>query len=76
LPDEQIARLEGIGLVRLGLEVLDERSREVLRLKFTENLSYKEISARTGLKIGHVGYLLHHALKTMAEELSKNGVVP
>jgi RNA polymerase sigma-70 factor (ECF subfamily) len=76
LPDEQIARLEGIGLVRLGMEVLDERSREVLRLKFTENLSYKEISARTGLKIGHVGYLLHHALKTMAEELSKNGVVP
>jgi RNA polymerase sigma-70 factor (ECF subfamily) len=76
LPDEQIARLEGIGLVRLGMEVLDERSREVLRLKFTEDLSYKEISARTGLKIGHVGYLLHHALKTMAEELSKNGVVP
>src|ERR1700730_13522993 len=38
LPDEQIARLEGIGLIRLGMEVLDERSREVLRLKFTENL--------------------------------------
>lgn len=76
LPDEQIARLEGIGLVRLGMEVLDERSREVLRLKFTENLSYKEISTRTGLTTGHVGYLLHHALKTMAEELSKNGVVP
>lgn len=76
LPDEQIARWEGIGLVRLGMETLDERSREVLRLKFTENLSYKEISERTGLKIGHVGYLLHHALKAMAEELSKNGVVP
>jgi RNA polymerase sigma-70 factor (ECF subfamily) len=75
LPDEQIARLEGIGLVRLGMEALDERSRELLRLKFTENLSYKEISARTGLKMGHVGYLIHHALKAMAEELSKNGVV-
>ena len=75
LPDEQIARLEGIGLVRLGMEALDERSREVLRLKFTENLSYKEISVRTGLKSGHVGYLLHHALKAMAEELLKNGVV-
>src|SRR6185437_12601783 len=34
LPDEQIARLEGIGLVRLGMKALDERSREVLRLKF------------------------------------------
>jgi RNA polymerase sigma-70 factor (ECF subfamily) len=74
LPDEQIVRSEGIGLVRLGMEALDERSREVLRLKFTENLSYKEISARTGLTTGHVGYLLHHALKSMAEELTRNGV--
>jgi RNA polymerase sigma factor (sigma-70 family) len=76
LPDEQIIRLEGIGLVRLSLETLDERSRELVRLKFTENMSYKEISAQTGLKIGHVGYLLHHALKIVAEELARNGVVP
>lgn len=76
LPDEEIQRWEGIGLVRLSLETLDERSRELVRLKFEENLSYKEISARTGLKVGHVGYLLHHALKEMAEELAKNGVVP
>src|SRR5579883_2568602 len=76
LPDEEIARWEGIGLVRLSLETLDERSRELVRLKFEENLSYKEISARTGLKVGHVGYLLHHALKGMADELARNGVVP
>src|SRR6516225_633416 len=75
LPDEQIVRLEGIGLVRLSLETLDDRSRELIRLKFNENLSYKEISARTGLTIGHVGYLLHHALKTIAGELAKNRVV-
>ena len=75
LPDEQIARWEGIGLVRLSLETLDERSRELVRLKFNEDLSYKEISARTGLKLGHVGYLLHHALKTIADELAKNGIV-
>jgi RNA polymerase sigma factor (sigma-70 family) len=76
LPDEQIARWEGIGLVRLSLESLDDRSRELIRLKFNEELSYKEISARTGLGIGHVGYLLHHALKAVADELAKNGVVP
>jgi RNA polymerase sigma factor (sigma-70 family) len=76
LPDEQVVRLEGIGLVRLSLETLDERSRELVRLKFDEDLSYKEISARTGLTVGHVGYLLHHALKTIAAELAKSGVVP
>jgi len=76
LPDEQLARIEGIGLVRLSLAALDERSRELIRLKFHENLSYAEISTRTGLKSGHVGYLLHHALKAIAAELTKTGVVP
>jgi RNA polymerase sigma factor (sigma-70 family) len=76
LPDEQIARWEGIGLVRLSLNALDDRSRELVRLKFNENLSYKEISTRTGLTTGNVGYLLHHALKAIAAELTKNGIVP
>ena len=76
LPDEQIVRWEGIGLVRLSLETLDERSRELIRLKFNDDLSYKEISTRTGLTVGHVGYLLHHALKAMAAELAKIGVMP
>lgn len=76
LPDEQIARWEGIGLVRLSLAALDERSRELVRLKFDEDLSYKEIGARTGLTAGNVGYLLHHALKAIAAELAKTGVVP
>jgi RNA polymerase sigma-70 factor (ECF subfamily) len=76
LPDEQIARWEGIGLVRLSLESLDDRSRELIRLKFNEDLSYKQISAHTGLTVGHVGYLLHHALKAVADELARNGVVP
>jgi RNA polymerase sigma factor (sigma-70 family) len=76
LPDEQIARLEGIGLVRLSLAALDGRSRELIRLKFNEDLSYAQISERTGLKTGHVGYLLHHALKAIAAELAKTGVVP
>ena len=76
LPDEQIARWETIGRVRLSLELLDERSRELIRLKFNEELSYKEISARTGLKVGHVGYLLHHALKDIADELTEEGTAP
>ena len=75
LPDEQIIRLEGIGLVRLSLETLDERSRELIRLKFNEDLTYKEIAARMDLTVGYVGYLLHHALKTIADELAKSGVI-
>ncbi len=76
LPDEQIARWEGIGLVRLSLQSLDERSRNLIRLKFIDELSYKEISLQTGLSVTHVGYLLHHAIKAVAAELAKSGVVP
>ncbi len=76
LPDEQIARWESMGHVRLSLRALDDRSRELIRLKFHEDLSYKEMAARTGLSTGLVGYLLHHALKTIADELARTGVIP
>jgi RNA polymerase sigma factor (sigma-70 family) len=75
LPDEAIARWEGIGLVRLSLANLDERSRELIRLKFNENLTYKEIGLLTNLGEGYVGYLLHQAIKAMADELARNGLV-
>ncbi len=76
LTDEQIVRWEGIGLVRLSLDALDDRSREIVRLKFNEELSYKQISERTGLTTGHVGYLLHHALKAIASDLARSGLIP
>jgi RNA polymerase sigma-70 factor (ECF subfamily) len=76
LPDEQIVRLESIGLVRISLAALDARSRELVKLKFNDELSYKEIAQRTGLTTGNVGFILHHALKTIAAELAKTGVVP
>ena len=75
LPDEQLSRWEGIGLVRLGLDRLDERSRQVVELKFLENLSYRDIGARLGLTEGHVGYLLHHALKALEGELARHGLL-
>ena len=75
-PDAQMLRLEGIGLVRISLETLDVRSRELVRLKFHDDLSYKEIAAHTGLTTGNVGFILHTALKTIAAELAKTGVVP
>src|SRR3954470_23003201 len=76
LPDEQIIRWEGIGLVRLSVAGLDERSRELIRLKFDEDLTYKHISERTGLTVSHVGYLLHHALKAVAAELAQTEILP
>ncbi len=77
LPDAEVERLEASGLARLvfdRLKRLDPRAAEVVRLKFYEELSYKEIATRTGLTIGHVGYILHHALKALGNELDRAGL--
>ena len=76
LPDQRIEHLENVGLAMLCLNKLDEVARNIVRLKFVEELSYKEISERTGLNVGNVGYKLHHALKHLAYELEQNGVTP
>lgn len=76
LPDEMLMRLEAIGQARLCLEHLDARTRDLLRMKFEDELSYQEMSKRAGLTIGNVGYILHHALKHLAAELKKSGVGP
>jgi len=76
LPDDQIARWEGVGLIRLNLKSLDARSQDVIRLRFHEDLSYQQISEQLGLTTGHVGYILHHALKSLAADLVKAGLTP
>jgi len=77
LPDAEVERLESAGLARLvfdRLRRIDPRAGEIVRLKFYEDLSYKEIAERTGLNVGHVGYILHHALKSLATELARTGL--
>lgn len=75
-PDEALQRLEAADHTRRCLETLDERSRHLIRLKFEEKHSYRRISELTGISIGNVGYILHHALKQLADELKRKGVAP
>lgn len=48
---------------------LPARQREVVRLKFQEGLSYKEIARITELTEGNVGMVLHTALKSLRTQL-------
>lgn len=41
---------------------LNENQQEVIRLKFQEGFSYKEISEITGHSVSHVGVLIHEAV--------------
>jgi RNA polymerase sigma-70 factor (ECF subfamily) len=44
-------------------------------MKFEEKLCYREISQKTELSEGNVGYKLHHLLRSLAEELKSEGII-
>ena len=57
--------------VAKALAALPRRDRELIILKVYEDKSYKEISAITGLSVGNVGYILHHAMRKLADALEQ-----
>lgn len=52
-----------------ALRTLDLREQQLVILKVYEEKSYKEISEICRLTVSNVGYILHHAMKKMAEHL-------
>lgn len=72
-PEASLQHLEAVAAVRQSLEELDESDRELVRLKYFSDLKYRDISTQTGVKIGNVGYRLHHILKELADKLRKLG---
>lgn len=49
------------------VQQMPEKQREVILLKFQQDLSYKEISEVTGMSVSNVGYVMHHAIKDLKE---------
>ncbi len=47
---------------------LPRNQQEVIRLKFQNGFSYKEISRITALSVGNVGFLIHTAVQTLRRE--------
>jgi RNA polymerase sigma factor (sigma-70 family) len=74
LPAEDMARREAVGTVQLLVAELAPEDRALLRFKYHEGSSYQQISQRTGLSVGHVGYKLHHLLKGLADALRHAGI--
>ena len=73
-PDEGVDHEETVGMVRLLLTEIPEEDRELVLLKYHDDLKYQEISRRTGLTVSNVGYRLHHILKMMGESLRRVGI--
>ncbi len=74
LPPEALARNEAVGMVRLFLAEMPPEDRNLIQLKYHDGLRYRDISRRTGLSVGNVGYRLHHVLKGLADSLRNAGI--
>jgi RNA polymerase sigma factor (sigma-70 family) len=70
--DEAHDARQALGHVLQILETLPRNQREVVHLKFQGGLSYKEISAITGLSTSNVGFLLHTAVRTIRSHVSEH----
>jgi RNA polymerase sigma-70 factor (ECF subfamily) len=68
-PGGSLEREETMSHVVRLMEALPKNQREVIRLKFQSDLSYKEISEITGLSVTNVGFLIHTAIKSLRKEL-------
>jgi RNA polymerase sigma-70 factor (ECF subfamily) len=74
LPREELERVEMLGIARALIDKLDTKSRTVVRMKFDQSLSYKEISQKTGLTVSNVGYILHQAVSSLSSEFKRMGL--
>jgi RNA polymerase sigma factor (sigma-70 family) len=68
-PDEEADRVERMASLTDYLGRLTANQREVIILKFQQDLSYREIQSITGLTTGNIGFLIHTGLKRLREIL-------
>jgi len=68
-PDEEAEQQERTGQLASYLDRLKPNQREVILLKFQQDLSYEEIREITGLTSGNIGFLIHTGLKRLREIL-------
>jgi len=68
-PSAVAERREAAGRVVRQLETLSNNQQEVIRLRFQNGMSYKEISRITGHSVSNVGFLIHTAIKNLRQRL-------
>lgn len=72
-PETVAERTDSHARILQLMSKLPENQREVVRLKFQNGMSYKEIAAITELTVSNVGYLLHTALNSLRSQVLAAG---
>jgi len=66
---------EQAGQVAAAMETLPARQQEILRLKFQNGFSYKQIAGITGLSVSNVGFLIHTAIGKLRKHFKAAGLL-
>jgi len=70
-PSERLDQAENIALIKRTLLLLKEEYREVIIMKFINDLSIEEIADISGKSKGNIRVLLHRALNALKELVEK-----
>ncbi|MEO0795575.1 MAG: sigma-70 family RNA polymerase sigma factor [Verrucomicrobiota bacterium] len=68
-PNDATETTDSCAAVWQFIAKLPVNQREVIRLKFQNQMSYQEIADVTELSVSNVGYLLHTAMATLRQQL-------
>ena len=74
-PSAAIEHREMMSQVLRVLDTIPDNQQEVIRLKFQNGFSYREISGVTGLSVSNVGFLIHTGIKSIRQRIrSESGL--
>ena len=74
-PPAAAERREQVGQVAEALAELPTNQQEVLRLKFQNGFSYKQIAGITGLSVSNVGFLIHTGIGKLRDRFAADGLI-
>ncbi len=69
-PAQVAEKRDHLNCILASVSVLPPREQEILRLKFQQGLSYREIGSVMEVSISHVGVLIHTALRSLRAKLA------
>lgn len=72
-PERVAERKDSLKQILEMTQSLPENQREVVRLKFQNGMSYREIADVTEFTVSNVGFLLHTAIKTLRARIEVSG---
>ncbi len=73
-PEKELIKQEKSRLHRDALKSLNPNEQEILDMKFSQELSYKEIATQMNISVSNVGVTIHNAIKKIKTLVNKESV--